>query len=398
MDVMPDRILTQPRAELPTASSRDGVTGRLLRILFAAGIFGTTAYFIYDRFFVVSARTAVLVGDSTTLRAPIDGQLEMPAHLPGAVMEQGAVVARVVNERVDTRRLAELRAGVAALEGDVRALEARAQGTRVLAAAASRTAEAFRRTRMEQINARVAESAAQVAAAEARLREASAAASRGQQLVRQGFSTQASMDVLARDLQVAQDQLRAAQEHRNAQLAEQRGAENGIFATDNATDRSISQQTEDRLALSLVEVEALLAERQARLAALRGQEAAEARLVALNQQAELHVAGRATIARLLARPGEYLRAGQEIARLTDCGATTLTAELEERDYRSVRVGQPAWFRPAGSSQRLEARVIQLTPISLTPGEARTRPQAILRMVQEADSCETGRMGTVRFTE
>ncbi|RVT91906.1 HlyD family efflux transporter periplasmic adaptor subunit [Rhodovarius crocodyli] len=396
---MPDRLVKPLKVEAPAASPpRQGVTGRLLRILFAAGVFGTTAYFIHDRFFVVSARTAVLVGGSTTLRAPIDGQLHMAAHQPGALMEEGTLLGRVVKERVDTRRLAELQAGVAALEGDVRALEARAQGTRALAGAASRTAEAFRRTRMDQIRARVAESAAQVAAAEAKLREATAAASRGQQLVRQGFATQASMDVLARDLQVAQDQLRAAQEQRNAQLAEQRGAENGIFATDNATDRSISQQTEDRLALSLVEVEALLAERQARLAALRGQEAAEARLVALNQQAELRVNGRATIARLLARPGEYLRAGQDIARLTDCGATTLTAELEERDYRAVRLGQPAWFQPAGSSERLEARVIQLTPISLAPGEARTRPQAILRMVQETDTCETGRMGTVRFTE
>lgn len=398
MDALPDRMVKPARIETPVSPPRDGAVGRLLRILFAAGVFGATAYFVYDRFFVVSARTAVLVGQGATLRAPIDGQLDMPAHLPGVVLEQGALFARVVNERVDTRRLAELRAGVAALEGDVRALEARAQGIRALAGAASRTAEAFRRTRVDQIRARVAESEAQAAAAEARLREASAAAFRGQQLVRQGFSTQASMDVLNRDLQVAQDQLRAAQEQRNVQLTEQRGAENGIFATDNATDRSISQQTEDRLALSLVEVEALLAERQARLDALRGQEAAEARLVALNQQAELRMPSQAIVARLLARPGEYLRAGQEIARLTDCSTTTLTAELEERDYRAVRLGQLAWFHPAGSSQRLEARVIQLTPISLTPGEARTRPQAILRMARETDSCETGRMGTVRFAD
>jgi DNA gyrase/topoisomerase IV subunit A len=93
--------------------------------------------------------------------------------------------------------------------------------------------------------------------------------------------------VLRSDLAVARDGLRAATERRTALLAEQEGASLGVLATDNATDRSISQQTTDRLTPTLVEVDAMLAERRARRAAIQQQLDAERQRVGLLREAPL---------------------------------------------------------------------------------------------------------------
>lgn len=399
MDVTPaqEKPLPAKRAPAaPPAPTRTDQWGRLGRILFALAILGTTVWFIHDRFFVVSAPTAVLAGRTITLRAPIDGRLDMPLRFPGDHLSEGTLFAAVVNERAATLALSQLRANIAALEAELQALEHRATGTSALLQEAAGTAEAFRRTRVDQIAARLAEAESLLRVADARLREATAAAARGQSLVRQGFTTVAQMDVLRRDLDVARASQRALAERRDSLLVEQAGAVAGIFATDNATDRSISQQTTDRLALTLVELNAMMAERRARLPALQRQADREEQLLSLNQQGPIRVPAGSVIIRVLAHHGEELRAGQEVAKLAACGEPILTAELDERSMRRVRVGQKAEFRPAGSQEVLQGEVVQVIPLSLAPGEARGRPQALLRIASQAEACETGRMGEVRF--
>ena len=393
-----DPSIIQTKRPSPPAPRRDDPLGRVLRILFALGIAVTTAWFVYDRFFIVSTYTAVLAGRTIILRAPIDGRLDMPLMLPGEHLREASVFGVIVNDRADTRRMAELRATMATVEGELLALQQRAGGTAILLRDATGTAEAFRRTRVEQIAARVAESESLLRATDARLREATLAAGRGQTLLRQGFSAQAAADTLRRDLDVARDQQQAAADRRDVILVEQAGAAAGIFATDNATDRSASQQTMDRLSLILVEVEAMIAERQARLPALRSQAAQEEELLGRQSRAPLVVPSDGAISRILAQPGEIVRAGQEVVRIAACGQPILTTELDDRNFRSVRVGQLAEFKPAGIRRAQRAEVLQLIPLSLTPGEARTRPQAILRLLGEPDSCEAGRMGEVRFLQ
>ena len=367
-----------------------------MRILFGLGIVGTTIWFANDRFFVVSAQTAVLAGRMITLRASIDGRLDMPLHFPGYKLSEGAVFATVVNDRANAYALGQLRANIATVEAELASLEHRAGGTGALLRDAVSSAEAFRQTRVDQIAARLAEAESLLRVADARLREATTAATRGQSLVRQGFTTQAAMEVLRRDLDVARETQRALAERRDSLLVEQAGAIAGIFATDNATDRSISQQTMDRLMLTLVEVSAMIAERRTRLPALQREADGEEQRLLLQQEGPIRVPAAGVITRVLAYHGEVVRAGQEIARIAACGEPILTAELDDRSMRRVLVGQKAEFRPAGSPQVLEGEVVHIIPLSLTPGEARTRPQALLRLASQPDVCETGRMGEVRF--
>jgi len=370
--------------------------GQLLRIGFALAVVGATALFLHDRFFTVQTQKAIMAGQVLTLRAPIEGRLDMHPHLPGAFFGQGASFGTIVNERVDTQRLDEVQAALAGLEGEVAALTSRAEATRQLLATASGTADGFRRTRLEQLRARIAEGEALLRAAQARQREAEAAAGRAERLLRQGIISVAAVQVRRRELAVARDEATAAGERLGSLRAEEEGVRMGIFAADNATDRSVSQQNMDRLGLTIVEVETQLAERRARRDAVRRQAEAEAARVGRLANAPIEAPEPVLLTRLLVQPGEVVRPGQDIARMMSCAAPLITAELDERAFRHIRIGQQAEFRPTGTGERLPAEVIQRVAPSFVPGDARALPQVILRLVAPPEGCETGRMGAVHF--
>lgn len=386
----------KPAISTPSTKASGPLIGRLFRAAFAFAVIGTTAFFLHDRFFVTASEIAVMAGRSVVLRAPIDGRIAMPPWTHGQNFALNSPIASIVNERTDTQRLAELRNTLAVIDGEIPALEQRAAGTAGLLDTAMLSAEAFRRIRMDQLRPRIAEAEAVVRSAAAKQKEAETAAGRGETLQRQGYASGAALDVLQRDLAVARDGVRAASERHAALLAEQNGAAVGIFATDNATDRSISQQIMDRLTLTLVEVEALLAERRARrLATLRHIEVEEQR-IALQREAILHAPSAMVMVQLLAQHGEFVRAGQELARFATCGERLVRTEVDERVFRSLTIGQRAEFRPAGSVERLPGEVVEMIPTNLTPGQPRNRPQAIIQLAASEGTCETGRIGAVRF--
>lgn len=396
MDNLPPAKPAPARADPVRGARLTASLGRLARIGFAVLVVGATLFFLHDRFFTVQAQKALMAGQALTLRAPIEGRLDMHPHLPGAWFGQGDSFASIVNERVDTQRLDELRATLEGMEAEVAALVSRMEATRVLLAAATGTADSFRQTRLDQLRARIAEGEALLGAAQARLREAEAAASRGERLLRQGIISLAAVQGLRRDLAVARDEAAATTERVASLRAEEEGARRGIFAADNASDRSVSQQNMDRLSLALVELETQLAERRARRDATRRQLEAETARVGRLANAPIETPEPALLARLLVQPGETVRPGQELARLISCAAPLITAELDERGFRQTHLGQQAEFRPLGGGPALRAEVIQRVAPSFTPGEARALPQVILRPVTPPEGCETGRLGAVHF--
>lgn len=372
--------------------------GRLLRIGLGALILGVALLFLWDRFFTFSSTRAVLSAAPFALRAPVEGILQAEPRLPGSLLERGARFGQIQNERIDDGRLTELGAGVRVLEAEIAAIERRLRGTAARAGAAGEAAGAFRQTRLEQIAARRAEAEAQLSAAAARLRAAEAGLARGEALRRGGYIAAAALDALRRERDVASGEQRAAAQRRAALLAEQAGAEGGVFAAEAGTDRSASQQSQDRLQLAELELEASLAERHARLAAMRGRLEHEAARITRLREATLMVPAEARLVSLAAQPGEYVRQGQEIAGFVDCTRPLVRAEMDERGFRALRLGMRARFVMAGEREEHEGRVVQLLPPMLAGPEGRETFLAVVQVASDRLSrgCEVGRIGSVRF--
>ncbi|MDH0380883.1 efflux RND transporter periplasmic adaptor subunit [Comamonas aquatica] len=165
----------------------------------------------------------------------------------------------------------------------------------------------------------------QVAQAQATLQQAQSDWSRNQQLVQQGFLSQASLDEKRKALGVAQAQLQAAQAQ--AQAAAEGGAE-------------------------LQAAEAQVQQAQSALAA------AQAKL----QQTHIVAPSAAKVLARTVEPGQIVQAGTALLQLALEGPTLIVAQVDERFLDQLREGQSAQVvADAFADQRLAARVVSIAP-------------------------------------
>jgi acetyl/propionyl-CoA carboxylase alpha subunit len=324
----------------------------------------------------------------------------MPAQV-GAVLAAGARLAGIRNDRADDSRLGELRAALGTSTALIAALADRLAATEAEIARAEAFANVFRQTRMEQLAARREEARAQIAAAQARLQEAESALRRGTALQASGTASVATGDQARRNAQVAQGELSAANEREIAIRTELAAAATGVFAGDQANDRSASQQLLDRLRPLRQEIAAQLAAQRGRATALADQLARETERLAGQAGAEILLPARSRILSLRAQPGEHVVAGQELAVLQDCAQARVVAEVDLRTFRALHLGMPAEFAPASGEARRAGEVVQLLlPLEAGPlaGETpRFRVEVRLAAAAaDAARCDPVQTGSLRF--
>lgn len=166
---------------------------------------------------------------------------------------------------------------------------------------------------------------AQVAQAQANLTQTQADWTRSQQLVQQGFLSQASLDEKRKALEVAKAQLQAAQAQ--AAASADGGAE-------------------------LESAEAQVQQAQAALAA------AHAKL----QQTRIVAPSPAKVLLRDVEPGQIVQTGTPLLQLALDGLTLIVAQVDERFLDQLREGQSAQVvADAFASQRLAARVVSIAP-------------------------------------
>jgi multidrug resistance efflux pump len=342
----------------------------------------------------------VLSPVTLSLRAPVAGTLMIENADPGRILAAGALFGQVRDAMADETRLTGLRARVQALETEAAAMLSRLAAAEGEIEVAGTRSGAFQEARLRQLRARLDESRASEAAPMVRLREASSAIRRGERLVGKSAIAPAAVDQLTRNQRVAEREVTALQERRRALQAEHDAAAISIFTFDNATDRSVSQQTEDRLRLLRAELRAQIAERRGQPEIVRGQLAIKQRGFEARSKVPLPAPAQARVLALHAQNREFVSQGQEIAPLLDCGQQMVLAAVTERVFTRIATGQCAEFRPqAGSDASLRGEVVRLlSPIGTSAGGLDTRYRVKIRMDRQGAkaSFEGARSGSVTF--
>jgi biotin carboxyl carrier protein len=386
-------ILRSLRARLPSA-------GHLFRIAIGLAFVGVGALFLHDRFLATEVRQAVLTGAAVTLRAPIEGVLEMPIGTEsGQLLNAGSVLAVVRNPRADTARLADLARQRRLAEAELATLARRHAEAVAAQDAAGRRAEAFVVARNEMLAARLQETDSVEAAAAQRAQETAAALRRAGTLAASGVQAQATLDTARRAAAAAEADLRAAADRRRSMAAERNAALAGVLASDPANDRSASAQAEERMRLLAGDLAAQADEARARLAALISQEEAETARLALLREAVVTVPMQARLIRRLAQPGEQIRPGQDLALLADCAQPEVTGSAEPRVFARLAPGYPVRFRAEGESHWREGNVVTLHAEPPAADGSGGRFQVVARLAPRVDgmgTCEAGRLGRLVF--
>jgi multidrug resistance efflux pump len=350
---------------------------------------------------------AIINARLITLRAPIEGQVSWLGQVAvGTELKPGAQVLGIVNPRADRGRLDAIGQLIGELESDIKALTARRDSLLSLHREHSTNAEAFRTGRIAQLESRMAETRSDAAAAMARHEEAQQTLERAQALADTGTGTVVALERARRDATVAAQTLEALRHRLNTLDVELSALRRGVYVGDSYNDRPQSLQRADEITLRLNEITADLAQREARLANLRNELAAENMRHAQRSAAGLVAPVSGSVWEVMTAPGESVVRGQDLVRLLDCSGLVVTATVGEAAYNQLRVGQPARFRFRGESTDYEGRIISLTGVATAPANLAIQPAALakepyrvtvsLPALATSGRCSVGRTGRVTF--
>lgn len=353
---------------------------------------------------------ATINARTSTLRAPVEGVVELAVRNIGARVSPEEAVMRITDDRFDTARLIDLERTRSSLEADLGRIKAQiaavSEARRVLQA----QAKDYQAGRIRQIEARIAEAQAAQGSAAARLREAESALKRTTELSERGVQTAITLDRAKAEFDVARQDVESTRQRHNYLTTELASARNGVFIGDSYNDAPFSTQRIREFDLRLAELAAETEQISLRLKQSAEQISAERVRVNRLTSADLSVQQPGIVWNLLVSSGEYVNKGQELVSLVDCSTLMVTASVSESLYARLRIGMPAQFRINGNSRVFNATITRLggsgasglySNLTIGPSpEHLTRFDVTLsvpELAQDADlSCAVGRTGRVVF--
>lgn len=413
LDERVKRSLNEPQDELvpaqPPPTRWSGNVRRALKVAIGLLIVAVFGWIPLQAIWQTSSVEAVVNARLVTLRSPIDGQVTTKSNLPAplSTIAEGDTIMRVVNSRGERTRLDDLRRQLSRLENERPSLAAKLATVEAAQHDLSRQATQFREGRILQLEARIAEIQTSIEAAIARREEAVAAVERATSLARSGTVSTVELARLTRDQSIAQQTELGARRRLDAAKVELTAAQQGTYLGDSYNDRPSSVQREEEMRQRVADLTADLAHTDAETNWLNGEIASEQLHYISRSEADIKapVAGR--IWEMMTSPGEDVRAGQPLLKMLDCSGAVVTANVTERVYNRLQLGEQATFEPNDGGSMIDGTIVNLTGASGAPANLAINPDALSKEPYRVTvslpktegvgkDCNVGRTGRVVF--
>jgi multidrug resistance efflux pump len=355
-----------------------------------------------------SSVEAVVNARLVTLRSPIDGEVSSKSgRSTSSAVNEGDLLLRVVNARGDRNRLDDLRRQMSRLDNERPSLATKFASAQAAQQDLARQASQFREGRTLQLEARIAELQSVIEAAASRREEATAAVERASSLIKSGSVSSVEFARLTREQSVAQQTEIGARRRLDAAKIELIAAQKGTYLGDSYNDRPSSVQREEEMRQRANDLQADLAHANAQIAWLASEIASEQLLYVSRSEADIKAPVTGRIWEMMTSPGEDVRAGQPLLKLLDCSGAVVTANVTERVYNRLRLGEQATFEPNDGSPAIEGSIVNLTGASgapanlaINPDTLNKEPYRVTVSMPNLDStgkdCVVGRTGRVVF--
>jgi multidrug resistance efflux pump len=382
---------------------------RGLKLFTGVGAAGFGIWAMVGSFASSDGAPAVVSGHTAIVRASQDGYISLDALRRGSVVHSGAAIGTLLLSPtgdnnsskymtlVQTRgRVDAIEAEIATLQAQIRDLQARTEKNRV--------------ARIDELNSKLAQANAAIGAAQAKESAANAILGRQQKLYTIGYTVKASVEAAKSTADAAQLDRTAAEKQIATLQVQLSAARDGTFLQDAYNDAAYSQQRADQLRLRVADLEAESHQQNHLLKLLEG----DARQTnASDQSAESNLSvsilsPASGIVWSATNSGQYVRAGDEIARVVDCSQLSANATVSAREYATVRDGDRAVFRRdqeqpwegtvawAGVPESNETQAS--IPATLAPGPNNSQYSIIVALddASNAKNCPAGKFGRVIF--
>jgi multidrug resistance efflux pump len=362
-----------------------------------------------QRLFEFSSVDAVVNARLVSLRAPIDGKLEVDPFSPtiGTTANKGITLFRITNSRADRARLDDLRRLVDQIESERAIIVGRLDRLKELYVQLSEQALAFQRGRIRELEERVMDFKAQAAAAAATQAEAASTLERATMLSASGTQTKVALERAQRDATIAAETEGSIRHRLFAAEVELEASRRGEYIGDSYNDRPSSRQQADELSIRIAEADAEVSARERRLNRLQTELLDESARYAALSDVALSSPIDAQIWEVLVSPGEELRRGQDLLRLLDCSGAVVTTTVRESVFNQLRIGDKAQFRFTGQSALHDGQVIRTSGVASPPdnlaiqstGSSSAAYRITVSVPELASSqCGVGRTGKVIFQD
>jgi len=404
----------EPEHEQRPGSSKTAQTGRIVRrslkVLAGLAIMAVFGWMPLRAMWQASSVEAVVNSRLVTLRSPIDGQVFSHLDLSRQMgpVSEGALVLRIVNPRGDRMRLDDLRRQLARLEIQRPSLSSKLDAVRAARQDLAQQAAQFRDGRILQLEARIAELQTSIEAAATRLEESTAAVERASSLVKSGSVSTVELARVTREQSVARQTQLGAHKRLEGAMVELLAARNGTFLGDSYNDRPSSVQREQEMRQRAEDLKADLAQVDAEINWLAGEIISERARYVERSEADITLPATGQVWEMMTSTGEDVRAGQPLLKILDCTQAVVTANVTERAYNRLQLGDQATFEPSDGGPAIDGTVTNLTGASGAPANLAINPDALSKEPYRvtvtlppvnavANGCTVGRTGRVVFS-
>ncbi len=314
--------------------------GRPVRIAVALALVALFVWGIDPGFLHPQAVTGKVNAELITLRAPIEGYVELSPMRVGGYVGRDQIVGTVENRHGDHARERELQIELSLLQDRRTGAETELKNFIELQAHLKTEVDAFQAATLHSLDGRIHEVAARIQSAEAVLKNAQAQYARTAKLLQTSNATPAQYDLHKATMDAAASELTALRAEHVRLKSEYDAATEGVFIGDNFNNTPYSHQRWDELELRKVELERDLADTAARQTSLQQQIESEQRRRAEMLSATI-LAPKSGIAwRTNASNGEYVSAGAALAQIVDCERPFFDVQLGTRSLNRMSLGDP----------------------------------------------------------
>jgi hypothetical protein len=383
---------------------------RGLKLFAGVGAVGFGMWAMAGSFASSDGAPAVVSGQTAIIRAVQDGYTSLDTLRRGSAVHRGEAIGTLQlsptgdNNSNKYMTLVQTRGRVDAVEAEIATLQAQIRDLQI------RT-DKNRVARIDELNSKVAEANASLGAAQAKEAAATAVLERQQKLYSIGWTVKASVEAAKSTAEAAKLDRTAGEKQIATLQVQLLAARDGTFLQDAYNDAAYSQQRADQVRLRVADLQAESQQQNHLLKLLEG-DARQTNASDRSSSSNLSVpilSPASGFVWSVTNSGQYVRAGDEIARVIDCSQLSANATVSAREYAAIKDGDRALFRQQDQEQPWKGTVAWAgvpesndsatsIPAMLAPGPNNSQYRIIVALddVSNATNCPAGKFGRVIF--
>jgi biotin carboxyl carrier protein len=298
---------------------------------------GVGAWSMFDTYVSSEGAPAVINSEVLSVRAPVDGYVSLKPLKIGSMVETGEEIVELRPAGSDADVGAE--SDLESLRNEIATMESLVQTLRA-------QSNAYRDARVEQLELEITQSESKLEGAKAEEKSQAAIRDRQEQVFAHGYALKGTVEAAREASNRAALDRKAAEQALQARKVELDAARKGTFVGDGYNDSFYSRQRADEVALRMIELKAQLARQQARLDALKGEQTGAVAGTA-GGHVVLGATGSGRIWNIAVNQGQFVRRGDTLLDIADCGRLLANGFGSERKYAELRRGDTASFHLEG---------------------------------------------------